>query len=304
MTHAGNSRLEIEHKTLFKYENPVQQATMVLRLEPFNNEFQRVHRFEFEFEPDASPVSFIDSFGNHCHLVDFQPNDKSSVTVTSKSEVSTSAQTVLDDNPLLTWSDLKACVDSIKHWPYLVSSNRVYTCAQLDRFLGSNSIQAGDNPYSALHDAANAIYQNIQYEPGTTQVSSKIEDCLEQLSGVCQDFTHIMLAIGRSWGIPSRYVSGYLHLFPEQNRIITEKASHAWGEFFLPEFGWFGIDATNDTIVDHRYVRISTGRDYDDAAPTQGVVFGGGHSTLDVDITLTQISSVPSANPLPGAAQQ
>ena len=29
--------------------------------------------------------------------------------------------------------------------------------------------------------------------------------------GVCQDFAHIMIAVARSWGIPARYVSGYLH---------------------------------------------------------------------------------------------
>ena len=31
--------------------------------------------------------------------------------------------------------------------------------------------------------------------------------------GVCQDFAHIMIAIARGWGVPTRYVSGYLHHF-------------------------------------------------------------------------------------------
>ena len=45
---------------------------------------------------------------------------------------------------------------------------------------------------------------------------------------------------------------------------------------------------TNDTLADHRHVRIAVGRDYADAAPTRGAVFGGGGSRLDVRVTVTE----------------
>ena len=53
-------------------------------------------------------------------------------------------------------------------------------------------------------------------------------------------------------------------------------ASHAWGEFFLPDLGWVGIDPTNDTVADHRFIAVAVGRDYADACPTRGTVLGGG----------------------------
>ena len=89
-------------------------------------------------------------------------------------------------------------------------------------------------------------------------------------------------------GIPSRYVSGYLHREGVPGEQTPEGASHAWAEFLLPDLGWFGIDPTNDSIADHRHVRIAIGRDYADAAPTRGAVFGGGESRLDVVVRVAE----------------
>ena len=63
-------------------------------------------------------------------------------------------------------------------------------------------------------------------------------------------------------------------------------ASHAWAEFLLPDIGWLGIDPTNDTLADHRHIRVAVGRDYADAAPTRGTVFGGGETALEVRVSV------------------
>ena len=107
----------------------------------------------------------------------------------------------------------------------------------------------------------------------------------------------MMLTIARSWGIPSRYVSGYLHRESAPGEQTPEGASHAWAEFLLPDLGWIGIDPTNDTLADHRHVRIAVGRDYADAAPTRGAVFGGGGSRLEVRVTVAE-----SGEPEPAVA--
>ena len=53
---------------------------------------------------------------------------------------------------------------------------------------------------------------------------------LEQRSGVCQDFAHVMLACLRGQGLPARYVSGYLLTEPPPGRprLLGVDASHAW----------------------------------------------------------------------------
>ena len=49
--------------------------------------------------------------------------------------------------------------------------------------------------------------------------------------------------------------------------------------------------------ADHRHVRIAVGRDYADAAPTRGAVFGGGGSRLEVRVTVAE-----SGEPEPAVA--
>ncbi len=304
MSGTGINTIRIQHVTVFEYAHPIQRATMLLRLEPRSDSHQTVLGFDYEIEPHAKPVPAFDPFGNVCHLLNFQSIDRSTLTVRSNSEVQTrktaSVPEILERS---SWDRSNSSADLISHWEYLAPSNRVYDCPQLQNFLTEHRLGPGGNPFVALVDASRAIFRNLRYAPGTTEVNSRIEDCLEQESGVCQDYTHILLAIGRIWGVPSRYVSGYFHMFAEDEQTITDDASHAWSEFYFPDLGWIGIDATNDMLVDHQYVRVSVGRDYDDVAPTKGVVFGGGDSRMNVNITLTQTPAGVSQAQLPGADQ-
>lgn len=303
MTKSKRRTFEIQHVTVFEYENPVQRAVMLLRLQPRSDHDQKLLSFHYKLKPDGEPIALSDSFGNLCHLLDFQSKE-SAVVIESNSEVETKEPTkALPDADSISWRDLKNSIELVDFWEFLSPSARVYDCAELQTFLSNNDIKRGDTPLSSLLEAAGTLNRKIRYEPGTTKVDTKLENCLNLGSGVCQDFSHILLAIGRIWGIPCRYVSGYLHLFPEENHVITENASHAWGEFYFPNIGWVGIDSTNDTITDERYIRVSVGRDYNDAAPTKGVVFGGGTSTLHVNVSLTQRKSDLSDRQLPESDQ-
>ena len=92
-----------------------------------------------------------------------------------------------------------------------------------------------------------------------------------------------MIAIARSWRIPSRYVSGYLHLRERRaSRRLPAPAIH--GPSSSSGNGLGRIDPTNNSIADQRHIRIAVGRDYADAAPTRGAVFGGGESELKVRV--------------------
>jgi transglutaminase-like putative cysteine protease len=103
--------------------------------------------------------------------------------------------------------------------------------------------------------------------------------------GVCQDYAHAMLALCRVQGIPARYVSGYFH---NVERLPGEiEASHAWVETLLPGYGWKGFDPTHDRIVDTRYIRLATGRDYGDIRPVSGTFRGRGTRLLTVDVKIS-----------------
>ena len=185
------------------------------------------------------------------------------------------------------WEALKAAIDPVVGWEFLQPSRYVRFSDALGAFTSANGIERGDNPLSSLLDLSTRIHRIFHYDPGSTEVDSPMDHILETGRGVCQDYTHVMLAIARSWGVPSRYVSGYIHREGKEAEQSLPGASHCWGEFWIPDAGWVGIDPTNDTLADHRFVAVAVGRDYADACPTRGTVLGGGGSTLEVTVTVT-----------------
>ena len=79
----------------------------------------------------------------------------------------------------------------------------------------------------------------------------------------------------RKQGLAVRLVSGFLCDFqvdvPDRR---PDSALHAWIEVFLPGAGWVGIDPTNGTFCDHRFIPTAVGVSLIDVAPIEGSYFG------------------------------
>ena len=54
---------------------------------------------------------------------------------------------------------------------------------------------------------------------------------------------------------------------------LGEGASHAWTEVWDGQF-WHGLDPTNNRLADERYIKLSHGRDFMDAAVDRGCFLG------------------------------
>ena len=309
-------RLRIEHLSRFRYGEPARGGVMLLRLRPREGEGQRVRAFALDIEPAAVPVAFADSFGNPCHLFNVHREHRE-ILVRSRLVVETTepAPPAADgaDGPggmeeAGGWEALAAEADRVRLWDCLNPSRFARPGPALDAFVAAHGIRRGAGPLATLRETASALHRAIRYESGSTRVDSPIEHVLESGRGVCQDYAHVMIAIARSWGIPSRYVSGYLHTEGVADAAAQAGASHAWAEFLLPRRGWTGIDPTNDMLADGRHVRVAVGRDYADVAPTRGAVFGGGEATLEVRVSVADAAgptlegAPPEGAALAGAA--
>jgi transglutaminase-like putative cysteine protease len=132
------------------------------------------------------------------------------------------------------------------------------------------------------------IHNRFEYAPAVTLANSPIDDLLRAGNGVCQDFTHLLIALLRSLAIPARYVSGYLH------RPGKESESHAWCEAWLPDLGWIGVDPTNDCLVNEAFVRVAVGRDFTDVPPNKGVFRGRGQETISVRVATRELERLPA----------
>lgn len=289
-------RLTIEHISEFHYGESVKGSLLALRLQPRQSVRQQLLDFSLDINPLAAPVAFEDSFGNACHLVNIHRRHQRTV-VRSLSQVTVCAPPDVSDQAP-GWDALAKGTDPVRYWEFLNPSRLVFPCAALESFLATHGIRRGDDPLSSLRETASVLHTAFTYEPGSTEVHSSVEHILKTGRGVCQDYTHVLLAIARSWGVPGRYVSGYLHNEGLRGEQSVATASHAWAEFLLPGLDWVGVDPTNNTLADHRHVPVAVGRDYIDAAPTRGTVFGGGESSLEVRVSVSE-----SDNPGPAAPE-
>ena len=134
-----------------------------------------------------------------------------------------------------------------------------------------------------------AIDRDMTFEPGSTQVDTPPEEAFVRRRGVCQDFTHIMIACLRAVGVPAAYVSGFLRTIPPkgQPRLEGADAMHAWVRAWCgPIMGWVDFDPTNGVRVGDQHIVVACGRDYGDVAPVRGIVrtSGGQKSEQAVDV--------------------
>lgn len=118
-------------------------------------------------------------------------------------------------------------------------------------------------------------FTHIYFQTDVTDVNTVLNEVIDKRHGVCQDFTHLFCALARRNGIPTRYVSGYLH---QGNGFFGDSQMHAWAEAYLPKIGWIGFDPTNNLLANTNHIKIAHGKDYTDCSPLIGVVYTTGRN--------------------------
>ena len=129
--------------------------------------------------------------------------------------------------------------------------------------------------YQNLRQLASALLDQMPYISYTTDVNTRAIDAFHQGQGVCQDHSHVFIAMCRALGVPARYVSGYLYV-PDSHHL----ASHAWAEVFL-DGKWHTFDISNQIYTPSSHIYVAIGRDYWDVAPVRGVREKGGIESMN-----------------------
>ncbi|MCQ2520243.1 MAG: transglutaminase family protein [Lachnospiraceae bacterium] len=132
--------------------------------------------------------------------------------------------------------------------------------------------------YDKVIAVTKLLFEAFKYQSGSTNVNTTAEEAFSQGCGVCQDYSHILIALLHLLGITARYVTGF---------IIGEGESHAWVEF-LDDGKWYGIDPTNNTPVNDDYIKIGHGRDARDCTINRGIMQGGGLHTQTVSVNVRE----------------
>jgi transglutaminase-like putative cysteine protease len=276
----------IRHVTRFRYSAPVRESVMELRMQPRSEGPQTLRSFQIATNPRAQLYAYTDHLGNavyHFNLL--REHDELRIEAQAVVEFGAfpHAPGHLDD---LEWGRYNNYNLSDDHFDMLGPSKFARPSPELAAFMKIAKLEKPEgDPLLALKKLNHAIYESFEYQSGITEVHSPIETALGERRGVCQDFAHIMIAIARAWGVPTRYVSGYMYHRGNKDRSGAD-ATHAWVEAYMPSLGWVGFDPTNNILAGERHVRAAVGRDYADVPPTRGTYKGLAESELSISVAI------------------
>ncbi len=284
MSERTTSRLQIRHVTGFSYDGTARASYNEARMSPPVTPRQMVLESRLTTSPPATQWNYRDYFGTTVTSFDLQePHNQLVVTAEAVVDAASApARPVSWTTKQLTE---RAVVDRFSE--FLVPTPRT----TLDESVLSEARELFThlNAHEAVAAATEWVRSQVRYVPGSTSVTSTANEAWSLREGVCQDMTHITVAVLRALSIPARYVSGYLHPSEHDELNVTLRGqSHAWVEYFTGS--WVGIDPTNGGDVGRHHVDVAAGRDYGDVPPLKGIYHGEPSRALGVTVEITRLA--------------
>ena len=279
-------RIAVRHRTGYHYSTAVRASYNEARMTPASSVGQHTLESRLDITPGSRPLRYIDYWGTTVDAFDVHvPHTE--LVVTASSIVETAG--VVDPPSGVDWEAVTAA-DVADRYAELLGPSR-FVCFEPEVAAAGAALAGELPPAEAGIQAVAWSHEQLTYERGQTGVHTTSAQARATGKGVCQDFTHLSLAVLRAMGLPARYVSGYLYpIAGHTDRSIgatTSGESHAWVEFWAGD--WIAADPTSLAAVGERYVVVARGRDYADVRPLSGVYHGPPAESLGVAVELTRL---------------
>ncbi len=276
---------QVRHLTRYHYTAPVAESVTEVRMRPLTTAYQQVSGYQLHVKPVAHIYEYQDSLGNLVHHFS-QPASHQSLQITASAEVHVQPRLLPPESlSEAVWAQIDAVTATGEFWDMLTPSPFTERTEQLDALAAELDVTRRRDPLSLLYELNSGLNRAFAYDAASTNVDSPIDAALKHRRGVCQDLTHIMLALVRNYlHIPCCYVSGYLYHRRDDRSV--DGATHAWLQAWLPELGWIGFDPTNNLLQGERHIEVAIGREYSDVPPTRGVYKGNAGSELAVTVRI------------------
>lgn len=284
------------HRTSYEYTDPVSMSHNQVHLRPRDFARQTCRSHSLEIHPTPERIDHgVDYFGNHLTFYSLS-GPHPAMEVTARCEVELLAGVLPEPGSTPAWETIRDRLrverdpESLAAFEFTFDSPFVPLFGELNAY--AETVFTPDRPiWEAVVELSRRIHKEFTYDPGTTQVSTPLQEVLAERHGVCQDFAHLMIGCLRSIGLGARYISGYLptRTSPGQKELTGADASHAWVQVYCGEHGWLDIDPTNNVAPSLTHVLVAWGRDYGDVSPVRGVILGGGEHAIDVAVEVLPV---------------
>lgn len=292
---------DIRLRVAYEYESPTASNRNHVRVFPLDiSRQQRAIATELSISPRPDERrQFRDFFGNAVHdVVIHEPHSELEFRVHSRVERLGTPASAAPGARCRTLAELRAGIEGVKSLDpasphhFIGRTTLVRPSASLREF--AQEFVRADMPVDdAVRAVGRGLGARMTFDAEATSVDTTHEEAFALCRGVCQDFTHILIASLRSIGVPAGYVSGVLRTLPPPGkpRLSGADAMHAWVRAWCgPETGWIEYDPTNsmDAGVDH--VAFARGRDYFDVSPVKGVLRSSGAHASRQQIDVTEVT--------------
>ncbi len=269
-------KFRIRHTTTYTYTRPVFLEPHLIRLCPRSDPGQRLLSFDCQVTPKPAGISSgLDAENNPFQLAWF--ND---LTSQFRLEASSLVET-LKPNP---FASFLSCGDALPLQLTEDEQTLLAPCLNIHRLMQPGDAElikslcreietrSEGTVFSTLTALNRYLFDYTEKTTRTESGMQSIGTTLMTARGACRDTALVFMAACRSWGIPSRFVSGCQEGDPEQ----PEGELHAWAEVYLPGFGWLGYDPTHGLTVADRHVAYAASALPAEAAPVTGTFRGTG----------------------------
>ncbi len=285
---------EVIHKSEYFYTKLIDKSNHILRLQPIDDQVQEVIQSTVDLSMNCKNGVFEDVFGNpSIYLKIDKPYNQLSIISRSIVKI---YQRPPDDYSMpiriatipLVWMPWQRQMMT----PYLLPAELPESQLQELSDYAMSIVERNDyNLLETLKDMNQQIFNDYQYETGSTNLETTAYDVFVTRKGVCQDFANLFICLARLLSIPARYRVGYIYTGRDCQNKEQGDASHAWAEVYLPYIGWRGFDPTNGCEVSQDHIRVACGRHFRDATPTSGTIFSvDSKEQLKVHVTVNEIS--------------
>jgi transglutaminase-like putative cysteine protease len=290
------ARISIVHTTEYTYRNPVGLLRHRLMVRPDDSHDLRLHRAELKVEPAPSSVHWKhDMFDNSICFLEWP----GTLRTDRLSIVSTLDLTHHPDGQPLPDYGLDT-----EDFPFSYAQSEIADLARLaerqmpdperkvDAWARRVVAEAGSTKtLKVLEAMTHAIKQEFRYGARHEEGTQTAAQTVELGTGTCRDFAVLMMEALRSYGVATRFVTGYLY----DDKFGTTRgggSTHAWCGVYLPGAGWVEYDPTNGLVAGANLIRVGVTREASQAIPIMGGFVGNADDPIGMHVDVS-VGAVP-----------
>lgn len=292
-------RYHIEHRTVYRYSEPVRFGLHRMVLRPREGHDVQVVKHDLEVYPQAHLFWLTDLFGNSIALAEMPemadrleiinkviiervggPEDEAPRQITRPSLVTLPVAYPQIEQPVVS-----GYLQSVYPEDQPVISQWVAT--QME------GLPAGSAAETVAH-LNRCIHAQIRYRRREERGVQTPANTLTYATGSCRDMATLLMEACRSLGLAARFASGYLDAAAA---TAGRGSTHAWVEVYFPDNGWCGFDPTVGDALSPRHVTLGVSAHPRGVMPISGIYEGAPGCYLGMEVAVTIRQSLDDASP-------